>query len=143
MIQTRVCNSEDFDEIAALLRQLWPDKPLTVGSPVSGLSRSRAICGAKDFSVLSMSWWWMKRTATGELERNFSTISFQGRASGDAIGLSWTLRFIGRPPAHFMSVAASRAGLIFIANRCDRKAPFLCFDNSSVKNETSNEACEF
>jgi GNAT superfamily N-acetyltransferase len=27
MIQTRVCNSEDFDEIAALLRQLWPDKP--------------------------------------------------------------------------------------------------------------------
>src|SRR5690242_7293586 len=32
MIQTRRCTAEDFDGVVALLRQLWPDKALELGT---------------------------------------------------------------------------------------------------------------
>jgi GNAT superfamily N-acetyltransferase len=58
MIQTRICNSEDFDQIVVLLRQLWPGKPQDLVSLRQVYDRSMAsdrqvyLCAVVDTQVL-------------------------------------------------------------------------------------------
>lgn len=58
MVEIRQCDKADFDDVAKLLRQLWPDKPIDVHSLVTVFERAlfsnsqKYICAVEDGHVV-------------------------------------------------------------------------------------------
>ncbi len=157
MIQIRECKAKDFDGVVALLGQLWPGKQLDPVSLRCVYDRSLAsdrqvyLCAESGQRVVGFGSLTIKSNLWSEsfvgyvdemiveegtkvevLAHRFSTISFYGRASADAIVSSWTLPFIGRMHTYFTSGAASRVELFFTQSCYDAFAAYTVLEPTPV-----------
>lgn len=103
MIQIRKCRTDDFDSVVALLRQLWPGKPLDLASLRSTYDRSLAyerqiyLCAVCDqqtvgFGSLTIKSNLWNEAPIGYVDEMVTDVAHQGRGIGTQIldhHISW------------------------------------------------------